>query len=394
MSYYKGLNLELVIADLFRKNGYTVIHNLKKKGKSGVEHQIDVYAEYKAPLHTSAIIIEAKNYESSIDKDKIMKFVQIVDDLNVDRGIFVTTSDYVASAETTAGQYNNIELWNREKLTKLVGELQLTTPNNDHDEESEIKAEKNTLAPKISKEIIRKNALLQIEKKAKGGLFGAGKIIENLQDIRLFYYPYYDFSIQAKVIHEEKTGFRSKEFVEKIISCKVSIDAKTCGIVEVDEIGISYNYALPQITEEEAKFLRTFRNGFEMKDVLGLGASEAKSKRMVNGLVTRNVLDATSSRPIFYMLKKSYPDDPSILGSLLTLYTSSASYDNDAITIEPEVEPSTAIKIIEAYLDVKVKDIHLVYYPFYQVQYGREDRSIRIENLDGMYGSVVIEPSF
>jgi hypothetical protein len=35
MSYEKGLNLELIIADLFRKNGYTVIHNLKKKGKSG-----------------------------------------------------------------------------------------------------------------------------------------------------------------------------------------------------------------------------------------------------------------------------------------------------------------------------------------------------------------------
>ena len=176
--------------------------------------------------------------------------------------------------------------------------------------------------------------------------------------------------------------------------CKISIDAQTCGIVEVDETGIYYNYALPQITEEEAKFLRAFKDGFEMKDVLGLGGSEAKTKRMVNGLVTRGILNATSSRPISYMLEKEYPDDPSILDSLLSLYSSSNSYEKSATTMEPKVEPSTVIKIIEAYLNVKVQNIDLVYYPFYQVQYGREDGSIRTEVLDGMYGSIAQNPNF
>ena len=53
--YEKGLRLEKCISDLFSSKGYEVKHNIKLKGRSGVEHQIDVYAEYKAPLHTSRI---------------------------------------------------------------------------------------------------------------------------------------------------------------------------------------------------------------------------------------------------------------------------------------------------------------------------------------------------
>ena len=33
VSYDKGLSLELVLTDLFKKNGYTVVHNVKKKGR-------------------------------------------------------------------------------------------------------------------------------------------------------------------------------------------------------------------------------------------------------------------------------------------------------------------------------------------------------------------------
>ena len=91
-TYEKGLAFELKLTELFKKMGYDVIHNVKKVGRSGAEHQIDVWVEYRCPLHTSKVIIEAKSYDKPIDKDRIMKLVQIVDDLGADRGIIVTTS--------------------------------------------------------------------------------------------------------------------------------------------------------------------------------------------------------------------------------------------------------------------------------------------------------------
>ena len=44
----KGTGFELKIARLFKQNGYHVTHDIKMKGRSGTEHQIDVLAEYKA----------------------------------------------------------------------------------------------------------------------------------------------------------------------------------------------------------------------------------------------------------------------------------------------------------------------------------------------------------
>jgi len=80
-SHEKGLSLELKLTTLFQQKGYNAVHNVKKMGRSGAEHQIDVYVTYPGPLHTSTILVEAKSYDTSIDKDRVMKLIQIVDDL-------------------------------------------------------------------------------------------------------------------------------------------------------------------------------------------------------------------------------------------------------------------------------------------------------------------------
>lgn len=121
----KGTGFEIKIAELFQKNGYHVTHDIKMKGKSGTTHQIDVLAEFKAPLHTSTVIIEAKSYESNIDKDIIMKLIQIQQDLSADRAILATTSDFTPGALTTAEQYKNLELWDGEKIASFLGKIQL-----------------------------------------------------------------------------------------------------------------------------------------------------------------------------------------------------------------------------------------------------------------------------
>jgi len=91
--YEKGLALEEFVARIFRAKGYKVKHNFKLIGCSGVEHQIDVYAEYKAPLHTSGII-ECESYNKPVDKDIVMKLVYEVEDLGVNKGILIIGFTY------------------------------------------------------------------------------------------------------------------------------------------------------------------------------------------------------------------------------------------------------------------------------------------------------------
>ena len=121
---------ELKIAELFEKKGYHVTRGIKMNGKSGITHQIDVLAEFIAPLHTSTVIIEAKSYKSNIDKDIIMRLIQIQQDLSADRVILATTSKFTLGARTTANQYNNLELWGREKIVSFLGKMQLMDTSN------------------------------------------------------------------------------------------------------------------------------------------------------------------------------------------------------------------------------------------------------------------------
>jgi hypothetical protein len=228
----------------------------------------------------------------------------------------------------------------------------------------------------------------QINKRAKGGFLGAGKVIEKLKSISLILYPYYDLTIKVTVQQEEKRGFRKTESVEKIIPCKVSLDAVHGGIIDVTNTGISYRFALPEITDEEARFLRICKRGFEMKYVIGLGLGETKTKRMINNLVARGILNASSTRPVFYSLRKEYPEDPSALNSIREVYSITALNQNDGKIIEPKIEPSTIIKMIEGYLNARTDDVSLVYYPYYEVWYDRDDGSSRIDVLDGMSGEI------
>jgi len=392
VSYDKGSSLELVVADLFKKNGYTVVHNVKKKGRSGVEYQIDVWAEYGAPLHTSIIIIEAKPYQEQIDKDKIMKFVQIVDDLKVDKGIFVTTSDFTPGALMTVEQYNNIELWNRDKLVKLVGQLQI--PSSKQGVVEKTQSEIKMVAPRISSQQVEQYATEQIKKKAKGGLFGAGKVIEKLQSIKLILYPYYDLKIKATVRHTEKIGLISKKEVEKMIQCEISLDAVTGELVDVTNKGLSYRYAyLSKLTDEEATLLR-FLGGtknFDVRTVIELGCDESKAREIINGLIGKGVVEAsqTARLPEYYIVRVEYPHDPSKLNSLKELLPINDYTEQTGRVIEPRIEPALVSKAIGNYWEaVKVDDIITVCYPFYEMLYEREDGSHRLEVMDGISGTL------
>lgn len=73
-------------------------NDCKYKGKSGVEHQIDVLTSHSDGLHTYITDIECKYWEEHINKDIVMKVDSIVKDCNFSKGIIVSKRGFTPDA--------------------------------------------------------------------------------------------------------------------------------------------------------------------------------------------------------------------------------------------------------------------------------------------------------
>lgn len=82
-----------------------VQHNVKLKGKSGCEHQIDVYWEYEIAGNKHRVAIECKNYNSKVEVGNVRDFKGVLDDLNNVNGIMVSAQGYQSGAKRYAEEY-------------------------------------------------------------------------------------------------------------------------------------------------------------------------------------------------------------------------------------------------------------------------------------------------
>lgn len=73
-------------------------NNCKYKGKSGVEHQIDVLASHSDGFHEYITDIECKYWDQHINKDIVMKVDAIVKDCNFSKGIVVSKLGFTEDA--------------------------------------------------------------------------------------------------------------------------------------------------------------------------------------------------------------------------------------------------------------------------------------------------------
>ncbi len=387
-THEKGLAFELKLTELFKKMGYDVIHDTKKVGRSGAEHQIDVLVEYRCPLHTSKVIIEAKCYDLPVDKDRIMKLIQIVDDLGADRGIIVTTSYFTPEAVMTA-RGHSVELWDREQLAKLLGEIEISASEKGLATEVSVKERvvKFNLSIRDA-ERIEKNTL---EERAKGGFLRTGKINEKLDSISLQYLPYYEAEIQATISETEKTGLMSKRTVQKIITVRVSLDAKNGDITIVAEEGISSPYPfLRLLSEEEIGVLKCMKEGdwHSSKSISGIGISEGKARKILSRLTSVGaVKTGTGNRGVtLYKPVVAFPNDPRLLKSISDGLTIQEIPRKEGAFISPMIEASDIVKRIEAYWKAKVNTVSVVYYPFYVSSLVTQDGSKRIDLIDAISG--------
>lgn len=82
-----------------------VQHNIKLPGKSGCNHQIDVYWEFEMMGIKHCVAIECKNYSSEVSVGKVRDFFGVLHDVGNTKGIFVTKVGYQSGAEKFANYY-------------------------------------------------------------------------------------------------------------------------------------------------------------------------------------------------------------------------------------------------------------------------------------------------
>lgn len=91
----------------YYQTGFTKVqHNIKLRGRSGCEHQIDVYWEYKKEGITHRLAIECKNYKNSISISKVRDFFGVLNDIGNIQGIMVTKVGYQKGAKQYAKEYD------------------------------------------------------------------------------------------------------------------------------------------------------------------------------------------------------------------------------------------------------------------------------------------------
>ena len=96
------------------------------KGKSEVNHQIDVLTKHSDGIHTYKTAIECKYWDKNINKDIIMKVAEIVEDTGLNKGIIVSKLGFTPDAIKFA-KYRNIGLVELRELTEKDWEGRLKT---------------------------------------------------------------------------------------------------------------------------------------------------------------------------------------------------------------------------------------------------------------------------
>lgn len=116
---------ELVDADVVRTTA--VQHNVKLKGASGCDHQIDVYWEYELAGIKHKVAIECKNYNKLVPIGKVRDFYGVLSDLNNVVGVMVTKVGYQRGAKTYAKEKGIIlrELRAPNPGEAIVGQIEL-----------------------------------------------------------------------------------------------------------------------------------------------------------------------------------------------------------------------------------------------------------------------------
>jgi hypothetical protein len=110
--YREAIEYELLARAIYQaiheKEGINTVkvqHNVSLAGRSGVEHQVDVYWEFKQASVTHRVLVECKNYGSNLTLEKARNFFAVVHDVGNCVGIMVTKTGYQSGAAAFCKHY-------------------------------------------------------------------------------------------------------------------------------------------------------------------------------------------------------------------------------------------------------------------------------------------------
>ena len=130
----KNTEYELFTQEVYKLLGQSgwleassVQHDVKLKGKSGQEHQVDVYWEYKKDGVVHRVAIECKNYNQKIPIGRVRDFFGVLYDVGNIRGVMACKEGYQDGAKKFADYYGISlkELWAPKDGETVIGELDL-----------------------------------------------------------------------------------------------------------------------------------------------------------------------------------------------------------------------------------------------------------------------------
>lgn len=132
----QGTQYELFVKDIYenmnRVDGFSdvqVQHDVRIKGASGVEHQIDIFWSFKKGGVNFKVAVECKDYKNKVSKEKVAAFHDILHDIGNIHGIFVSKNGFQSGAREYALKYGiqimEIRHPNDEDWEKRIKEIQV-----------------------------------------------------------------------------------------------------------------------------------------------------------------------------------------------------------------------------------------------------------------------------
>lgn len=79
------------------------------KGKSQINHQIDILTSHSDGIHDYMTAIECKYWKDNVSKDTVMKLAEILEDAQIHKGVIVSRNGFTEDAVSFA-KYKNIGL--------------------------------------------------------------------------------------------------------------------------------------------------------------------------------------------------------------------------------------------------------------------------------------------
>lgn len=396
-----GETFELQLHALFAAHGYRAEHDARRTGRSGAEHQVDVWAELDLPLQVVRVVVEAKNHGAPVDKDALLKLQQIVDDLGADRGVLASTSGFTPGAlKMAAGR--NVDLWDRERVTRLLGEVALGQAGPGLDGVAAATQGRTlALAPRLAHAEARARVEAEAGRRRRGGLFGVGRVDETVAGVELVQRPLYELELEVEVTAEERRGLLARETVRTLEPRWLLVDAVRGDVLVADAgpgavVLRATGFLLPELTAEEADAVAVLRGApFTRADLVARGVRPARALQLVAALAAKGLAvearlegDGADGAPGAWQIAAAPgvvpAREPS--SSLLALIEDAGGELVEHATLSR----AGAVHAAEALLPgAQVRSLTVLLYPLWAVTLARPGGARREELLDGLSGATI-----